>query len=334
MSARIAINGFGRIGRAAFKIINARDDAEVVVINDLGSIENLSHLLKYDTAYGKYDKEVSFDEKGITVAGVHIPVLSERDPTNLPWKDMEIDVVLECTGAFVKDGAAKAHIEAGAKKVVVSAPTKGDKDDVQTFVKGANEDNYLGQNVISNASCTTNCIAPVAAVIHSEFKVIKSAMTTIHGYTATQNLVDGPHKDPRRGRAAALNMIPTSTGAAIATTKTIPDLEGLFDGVAVRVPVLVGSLTDMTFLISRKTTVEEVNEVLEKASKTDRYKGVLAVTSEPIVSQDIVGDPHSSIVDLEFTRVIDGDFVKILSWYDNEWGYSNRLVEMALLTTE
>ncbi len=334
MSAQIAINGFGRIGRAAFKIISERDDAEVVVINDLTSIENLSHLLKYDTAYGKYGKEVSFDDKGLIVDGRSIPVLSEKDPTNLPWADMNIDVVLECTGAFVKDGAAKKHIEAGAKRVVVSAPTKGENDDVQTFVKGANEDNYLGQNVISNASCTTNCIAPVAAVIHNEFKVLKSAMTTIHGYTATQNLVDGPHKDPRRGRAAALNMIPTSTGAAIATTKTIPELEGLFDGIAVRVPVLVGSLTDMTFLLSRKTTVEEVNKVLEEASKKERYKGVLAITREPIVSQDIVGNPHSSIVDLEFTRVIDGDLVKILSWYDNEWGYSNRLVEMALLTTE
>lgn len=331
MTARIAINGFGRIGRAAFKIISDRSDCEVVVINDLGSIENLAYLLKYDTAYRKYDKEITSDEKSITVEGKNIPVVAEKELAKLPWKKYEVDVVLECTGVFVKDNASKGHIEAGAKAVVVSAPTKGDNNDILTFLRGVNDDSYLGQNAISNASCTTNCIAPIVRVIHDEFKILKSAMTTIHSYTASQSIVDGPNKDFREGRAAAQNMIPTSTGAAVATTKVIPELEGLFDGISVRVPTVVGSLSDMTFVVEKKTTIEQVNAVLEKASKSERYKGVLEVTNEPIVSSDIIGNPNSSIVDLQFTRVIDKDLIKILAWYDNEWGYANRLVEMSLL---
>lgn len=334
MSARIAINGFGRIGRAAYKIIHDKEDAEVVAINDLGSIDNMAYLLKYDSSYGIYPKEITFDDHDLIVEGKKFPVYAEKDPMNLPWKDLNVDVVLECTGAFVKDNAAKVHIDAGAKAVVVSAPTKGPDNDIQTFLKGVNEESYLGQNVFSNASCTTNCIAPVVKIIHSEFKVLKSAMSTIHGYTADQNLQDGPHRDFRRGRGAALNIVPTTTGAAVSTTQAIPELEGLFDGLAFRVPVSVGSLSDMTFLVEKKTSVEEVNAVLEAASNKDQYKGILTVTNDPIVSSDIVGNPHSSIVDLALTRVVDGDLIKVIAWYDNEWGYSNRLVEMAILATK
>ena len=334
MPARIAINGFGRIGRAAFRLIAERDDCEVVVINDLGSLENLAYLLKYDTAYRIYDKDVSSDGSNLVVEGKKIPVLSERDPAALPWGDMDVDVVLECTGAFVKDGAAKAHLAAGAKRVIVSAPTKGENDDIQTFMMGVNHESYLGQNVISNASCTTNCVSPVISVLHSHFKIIKSAMTTIHGYTASQSIVDGPNeKSFRLGRAGAQNIIPSTTGAAIATTKAIPDLEGRFDGISVRVPVAVGSISDITCLVEKKTTAEEVNKAFTEASQRPFYKGVLEVTEEPIVSSDIIGNPHSAIIDLSFTRVVDGDLVKVLAWYDNEWGYANRLVEMALLTT-
>jgi len=331
MTARIAINGFGRIGRAAFKIMQDRTDCEVVAINDLGSISNLAYLLKYDTAYGRYNKEISFDEHNLIVDGKKIPILAEKDPNLLPWKDYNIDVVLECTGFFVKDDSAKAHINAGAKGVVLSAPAKGEHNTVQTFLRGVNDSNYLGQDVVSNASCTTNCIAPVVEVINRHFKILKSVMTTVHSYTASQSIVDGPNKDFREGRAGAHNMVPTSTGAAIATTLVIPELKGLFDGISVRVPTIVGSLSDMTFVVEKKTTVEEINKILEEEANSDRYKGILGVTREALVSSDIIGTTQSSIVDLELTRVIDGDLVKILAWYDNEWGYSNRLVEMALL---
>lgn len=334
MPIRVAINGFGRVGRAAFKVLQEEVDAEVVVVNDLTSPETLAYLLKYDTVYGVYEEDVSHTDKEIVVDSKKIPVLSEEEPAKLPWKEYKIDVVLECTGRFIVDGAARDHVKAGAKKVVVSTPTKGAGDDVHTFLKGVNHEDYKGEDVISNASCTTNCVAPVAAIIHSKFKVLKSAMTTIHGYTASQNLVDGPHKDLRRGRAAAMNLVPTTSGAAIATTKTIPELEGLFDGIAVRVPVIDGSLSDFTFLVEKKTTVEEVNKAFIEAKDKPFYKGVLDVTEDPIVSSDIVGNTFSAIVDLPFTKVIDGDLVKILAWYDNEWGYANRLVEMALLASQ
>ena len=334
MTARIAINGFGRIGRAAFKIMIDRNDCEVIAINDLGSAENLAYLLKYDTAYGKYHREVSFDEKNIIIDGKKIPIYAEKDPTLLPWKDLSIDVVLECTGHFVKDDSAKAHITAGARAVVISAPAKGEHNTIQTFLRGVNDQNYLGQDIVSNASCTTNCIAPVVEVINRHFKILKSVMTTVHSYTASQGIVDGPNKDFREGRAGAQNMVPTSTGAAIATTQVIPELKGLFDGISVRVPTIVGSLSDMTFVVEKKTTIEEINKVLEEESKSDRYKGILGVSREPLVSSDIIGTTESSIVDLELTRVIDGDLVKILAWYDNEWGYSVRLVEMALLMSK
>jgi glyceraldehyde 3-phosphate dehydrogenase len=260
-------------------------------------------------------------------------LFSDKEPENLPWNELEVDVVLECTGFFVEEDAATKHIKAGAKKVVVSAPTKGGT--TQTFLIGANHDKYNGQQVISNASCTTNCVSPVVSVIHGNFKVLKSALTTVHGVTAGQNLVDGapdPRKpDLRRARAAAWNIVPTSTGAAKSTAEAIPDLKDKFDGISLRVPVITGSLSDLTFLVGTKTTVEEVNNALIEASKKPFYKNALDVTYEPIVSSDIIGSPYSSIVDLTMTRVIDGDLVKVLSWYDNEWGYSNRLVEMAVL---
>jgi len=309
-----------------------RSDCEIVALNDLYSIENLAYLLKYDTAYGRYGKEVSYDDSNLIVGDKKVPVFAEKDPTKLPWKDLNVDVVLECTGVFTKDGAAKTHLEAGAKKVIVSAPTGGDNDDIQTFMLGVNHESYLGQNVISNASCTTNCISPVISVLHSKFKILKSAMTTIHSYTASQSIVDGPNKDFREGRAAAQNIIPTSTGAAISTTKAIPELAGFFDGISIRVPTIVGSISDITCLVSKKTTVEEVNNAFIEATKKPFYKGVLEVSHEPLVSSDIIGNSHSAIIDLSFTRVIDGDLVKVLAWYDNEWGYANRLVEMALLT--
>lgn len=334
MSAQIAINGFGRIGRAAFKILQEKDEVEIVAINDLTPIDNLAYLLKYDTIYGIYDKDISFDENHLILEGKKIKVFSEKDPKELPWNDLNVDVVLECTGVFTKDNTSKAHLEAGAKGVVVSAPTKGDSNDILAFLKGVNSDNYIGQNAVSNASCTTNCISPVTSLIHSEFKILKSAMTTIHGYTTSQNLVDGPHKDFRRGRAAAQNLVPTTTGAAIATTEVIPELKGLFDGIAIRVPVPCGSISDLTYLVEKKTNVEEVNEVFKKAKEKEFYKGVLEVTEEPLVSTDILKNSHSAIVDLSFTRVIDGDLIKILAWYDNEWGYANRLVDIALMVAK
>lgn len=359
MTARIAINGFGRIGRASLKIAMNDKRAEVVAINDLTNPRILAHLLKYDSAYGIYDKDIYVEEDGkkvdlkdskgdsdfftqtgketyIVVDDKKIKVFSEKDPLNLPWKDLQVDVVLECTGKFVKDGAAKTHIDAGAKKVVVSAPTKGEGD-IQTFLIGVNDSQYLGQNVISNASCTTNCISPVISVIHSNLKVLKAGMTTVHAITANQSVVDGPPEpnkpDLRRSRAAGYNIIPTSTGAAVATTKVIPDLADKFDGISLRVPIITGSISDITMLVEKKTTVEEVNNLFLEAKKNPIYQNVLDATYEPIVSSDIVGSHYSTIVDLEMTRVIDGDFVKVLAWYDNEWGYSTRLVEMALMVS-
>ena len=358
MTARVAINGFGRIGRAAFKILLERDDCEVVAINDLTNPRALAYLLQHDTAYGNYDKEVYVVEDGkevhvsdfrgekdfftitaketfLIIDKKKIQIVAEPDPSKLPWKKLEIDVVLECTGRFVKDGASLAHIDAGAKKVVVSAPTKG-TGDIQTFVKGVNDSQYLGQNVLSNASCTTNCTAPVVSVLHAKFGVKKAMMTTVHALTTGQNIVDGPPNprkpDLRRARAGWKNMTPTSTGAAIATTKTIPDLEGKFDGVAIRVPVITGSITDVTMLLEKDVTVEEINAAYEDAKKNPIYKNVLDATYEPIVSSDIIGSKYSAIVDLNLTKVVDGDLVKVMAWYDNEMGYSYRLVEMALMT--
>jgi len=327
MRKRIAINGFGRIGRSAFKIALERDGIEVVAINDLSDASTLAHLLRHDTAYGAYRRRVETGEHAILVDGKSYPVFAEPDPEKLPWKEYDVDVVLECTGRFVKGDDASRHLSAGAKKVVLSAPAKG--GDIPTYLIGVNDREYRGEPVVSNASCTTNCIAPVAAVISRRFGIGKAMMTTIHSYTSDQNIQDGPHRDLRRARAAAENIVPTTTGAAVAVTKIIPEIEGRFDGLAIRVPTPVGSLTDFTFLVGRKTTVEEVNGALEEAARDPELSRALSVTREPLVSSDFIGNPYSSIVDLSLTVVVDGDLVKIMAWYDNEWGYSNRLVEMA-----
>ena len=332
---KVAINGFGRIGRNAFKIILERfpDQIEIVAINDLTEPKVLAHLLQYDTAFGRWNKEVFADEKHIILEDKKYPVLSEKTPANLPWKDLEVDVVIESTGRFTDHEGLRQHIIAGAKKVVLSAPGKG--GEVGTFLIGVNDDQYNGEEVINNASCTTNSIAPVAFVIQEKFGIQKAMMTTIHSVTAEQNLVDGPppggkSNDLRRARAAYQNIIPTTTGAAVATTEVIPELKGLFDGVALRVPTIVGSISDFTFLLKTKTTVEEVNQAFKDASKKDRFKGVLTWTEEPLVSSDIIGRPESAIVDLSLTQVVDGDLIKVFAWYDNEWGYSNRLIEQVL----
>lgn len=325
---RIAINGFGRIGRTVFKaLMDKKIDADLVAINDLTEIKDLAHLLKYDSVYGKYDKKVTYTKDSLVVDGKKIKVLAEKDPAQLPWKKMKVDLVLECTGLFRTKEDAGGHLEAGAKKVVISAPAKS--DDIKTIVLGVNEDKITkSDDIISMASCTTNCLAPVTDVIKKNFGIKKAIMTTVHSYTSTQNIIDGPHpKDMRRARAAAVNTIPTTTGAAKATTKTIPSLEDKFDGMAIRVPTPVGSLCDIVFVTSKDTTENKVNQVLKKAAKSKKLKGIMTTTEDPIVLSDIVGDPASSIVDLSLTKVIERDLVKVIAWYDNEWGYSNRMAD-------
>ena len=327
MSKKIAINGFGRIGRNAFKLAFERDDIEVVAINDLTDTKTLAHLLKHDSTYGTYHYDVSYDENSIFVAGKQIRVLAERDPALLPWGEFGIDVVIEATGLFVQPEKARAHINAGAKKVVISAPAKG--EGAKFIVLGVNEHELTREDdIISNTSCTTNCIAPVMAVLEREFGIEKSLMTTVHSYTASQRILDAPAKDLREARSAAENIVPTTTGAAIATAKVIPSLEGKFDGLSVRVPTAVVSLSDITAVLKRNTTKEEINEVFKRAAADPFYQGILAVTDEPLVSMDFKGNSHSSIVDLSLTNVVDGNLIKVVAWYDNEWGYSNRLVEI------
>lgn len=330
MPIRIAINGFGRIGRAACKVALAHEDAEIVAINDLGDIENLAYLLRYDSVYGRYGTPVSVEGTELVVGKKRIQVLQSKDPEQLPWKDMDIDVVIESTGFFTEAEGAKKHITAGAKHVVISAPTKS--EEVPTVVMGVNDDKLAGASVVSNASCTTNSVAPVMAVLHKMFGVEKAILTTAHAYTATQSIVDGPggKGDFRRGRAAGINIVPSSTGAAIAATLTLPELAGKFDGVSLRVPVPVVSMSDITCLLSRDVTVEEVNQAFRDAVDNPEYQGIMSVTEDPVVSSDFIGDPHSAIVDLPLTRVVGGNLVKVLAWYDNEWGYSNRLVEQVL----
>lgn len=327
MVKKIAINGFGRIGRNAFKIALNRDDIEVVAINDLVTPSALAHLLKYDSTYGPYDREVGHDDDSIIVDGVHFPVYSETDPAELPWGELGVDVVIESTGHFVDPAKARAHIDAGAKKVVLSAPAKG--DGATTIVLGVN-DNDIAEagDIISNASCTTNCIAPVMSVLENNFGVEKAMMSTVHSYTSDQRLLDAPHKDERRMRSAAQNIIPTSTGASIAATEVIPSLKDKFGGLSLRVPTPVASIADITALMKRDVTVEEVNEVFRKAATEDYYQGILDATDEKLVSSDFIGNPCSSIVDLSLTAVVQGNLLKVVAWYDNEWGYSNRLVEL------
>lgn len=327
MKTRVAINGFGRIGRCAFKIAFDRSDIEIVAINDLTDTKTLAHLLRHDSNYGLYHKEVGFDDQNLIVEGQKIRVLAEKDPAALPWKDMDVDVVIESTGFFTDAEKASAHIKAGAKKVVISAPAKG--EGVDTIVLGVNEDKLeTSTEVISNASCTTNCITPVAAIIEANFGIEKAMMTTVHSYTASQRLQDAPAKDLREARNAAENIVPTTTGASIAAAKALPALENRFGGLSVRVPTPVVSLSDFVIITKRKVTVEEVNEVFKKAASEPYYQGILAVTDEDLVSSDFIGNSHSAIVDLNLTAVIDGTMLKVVAWYDNEWGYSNRLVEM------
>lgn len=337
---KVAINGFGRIGRTAFKIALDKfsDQIEIVAVNDLVDAKTLAHLLKYDSNYGVWKRDVGSDDeqsssapqsKHIIVDQKPYLVLQEKEPQNLPWKDLEVDVVIESTGRFTDTEGATQHIKAGAKKVVISAPAKGDGDGVHTYLLGVNGDKYSGEPVISNSSCTTNCIAPVAKVINEKFGILKAMMTTVHAYTQDQNLQDGPHKDLRRARGAAQSIIPTSTGAAISTAHVIPSLAGKFDGQSMRVPVAVGSISDFTFLLFRKVTVEDINQALTEASEGE-LKNIMAVTNEPIVSLDIVGRSESAIVDLSLTQVVDGDMVKVFAWYDNEHGYSNRLIEQVI----
>lgn len=329
MTKRIAINGFGRIGRNAFKIAFDRSDIEVVAINDLTDNKTLAHLLKHDSSYGEYAHDVTSDEHSITVDGKKIQTFAETDPANLPWGDLGIDVVIESTGFFVDPAKARAHIDpAGAKKVIISAPAKGDGAD--TIVLGVNDDKVKEgtTDVVSNASCTTNCITPVMAVLESNFGIEKAMMTTVHSYTASQKLQDAPAKDLREARAAAENIVPTTTGASIAAAKALPALENRFGGLSVRVPTPVVSMSDFVVLLKRDVTVEEVNDVFRKAASEPYYQGILDVTEEELVSSDFKGNSHSSIVDLPLTAVVGGNLLKVVAWYDNEWGYSNRLVEL------
>lgn len=330
-TVRVAINGFGRIGRAALKIALEKPELEVVAINDLSDAAALAHLLAHDSAYGNYVKTVRAEDGQLVVDGRVFKLYAEPDPTKLPWGDLRVDVVLECTGRFTDRASASTHLQAGARAVILSAPAKGDDGSLPTYLIGVNEEQYAQETIISNASCTTNSLAPIIKILHEHFGIAKALMTTIHSYTADQNLQDGAHKDLRRARAAAHNIVPTTTGAAIAVTQVMPELDGCFDGLSIRVPTIVVSVSDCTLLLKHKTTKEEINQVLTEASRDPRYEHILAVTNEPLVSSDFIGDSHSSIVDLSLTKVIDGDLVKVVAWYDNEWGYSHRLVEMAAL---
>jgi len=323
--AKVAINGLGRIGRATFKVLLETPELELVAVNDIAPLDNLIYLLKYDSVHGKFRQPIEQDGQQIVIGDQKINVYQEKDPANLPWQSHEIDLVFECTGIFTKKNDLKKHIQAGAKKVILSAPAKD--EDTATIVHGV----HLGDTpeIISCASCTTNCITPVVEIMSRHFGIEKANMTTVHAYTSSQGIVDSPAKKWRRGRAGAANFVPTTTGAAIATTKAIPELEGKFDGAAIRGPVPVGSIADINIVTSRETSAEEINEVFKQEAESDRYKGVLGVTDEHLVSTDIVGDSHASIVDLTMTQVVGGDLVKIMSWYDNEWGYVNQMIREA-----
>ena len=330
---RVAINGFGRIGRAFLKVARQRNEIEIVAVNDLGSLESLAYLLKYDTAYGvsPFDVTVNTEKHSLVVDGQEIQFVSERDPANLPWKSMDIDIVVESTGLFTSGEKAQAHITAGAKRVVVSAPIKDAPDaKIQgtTILMAMNENKLETCQISSNASCTTNASSPLIAILDETIGIEKAILNTVHAYTASQALVDGPSKkDFREGRAAAMNIVPSSTGAAIAVTKVATQLANKFDGISIRVPVVTGSIVDVTFIAKRNTSAEEINSILKKAATEPRWNGIFAVTEEPIVSHDIIGNRHASIADLEMTRVVDGNLVKVLGWYDNEMGYTYTLVD-------
>lgn len=333
---KVAINGFGRIGRAFFKIAHGRPEIEVVAVNDLGDIKNLAYLLQYDTVYRKSPFKVETDGTDIIVDGDHhIKFISEKDTTKLPWKELGIDVVVESTGIFTSYDKAKFHLDCGAKKVVISAPAKEGDGTVsgETILLGINEEKFGTCDITSNASCTTNAASPLIAILHDTVGIEKALLNTVHAYTASQSIVDGPNKkDFTEGRAAAQNIVPASTGAAIAVTKAFPDLTNLFDGISMRVPVPAGSVVDITFIAKRNTTAEEVNQILEKAAADPKWSRIFAVTHDPIVSTDIIGESHASIADLRMTRVVGGNLVKVLGWYDNEWGYTNTLVDHVIKT--
>jgi glyceraldehyde 3-phosphate dehydrogenase len=332
MTTKVGINGFGRIGRQVFKAIRDiyGDALDVVAVNDIGDVPTMAHLLKYDSNYGRFDGAVEAVEGGISIDGKLLKVLAERDPANLPWGDLGVDIVVESTGLFTQAEKAGAHLKAGAKKVIISAPAKGED---LTIVLGVNEDKYdpAKHHIVSNASCTTNCLAPAAKVVNDHFGIIKGLMTTIHAYTNDQRILDLPHSDLRRARAAAMSIIPTTTGAAKAVALVIPELKGKFDGYALRVPTSTVSIVDFTATIEQETSTEELRQCFREAAASPRMQGILAAIDEPLVSIDYKGDPHSSSVDLEFTQVLGGNMVKVVTWYDNEWGYSNRTADLAHL---
>jgi glyceraldehyde 3-phosphate dehydrogenase len=330
MSTRVAINGLGRIGRAILKLVVDEPAFELIAVNDLVDVENLAYLLRFDTVYGRYPKPVTIEARELVVAGRKVRTVQSRDPSALPWREMSVDLVFECTGALTRSEDLQEHVLAGAKFVLLSAPSKG--GEIETVVHGVNAPG--GQtNIVSCASCTTNCITPIVEIVGRRIGMKKAVMTTVHAYTSTQSIVDGPSKRFRRGRAAAANLVPSTTGAAQATTRALPQYAGLFDGVAVRAPIPVGSIADITFVTSRATFVEEVNQIFTEEAASNRYAGVLGVSLDPLVSSDIIGDPRASVVDLELTKVIDGDLVKVMSWYDNEWGYANQMIREARLLT-
>jgi len=330
MSARVAINGLGRIGRALLKAATDEPALELVAVNDLVDTESLAYLLRFDTVYGRYAKAVAIEGGALAVGGRKLRTLRSRDPLELPWKELGVDVVFECTGALARREDLEKHVRAGARFVLLSAPSKD--GEVETVVHGVNVPGGAPA-IVSCASCTTNCITPIVEVIGRRIGFKKAVMTTVHAYTSSQSIVDGPGKGFRRGRAAAANLVPATTGAASATTRALPQYVGLFDGIAIRAPIPVGSIADLTFVTSRRTSVDEVNQVLAEEAETKRYAGVLGVSRDPLVSSDIVGDPRASVVDLELTKVVDGDLVKVMSWYDNEWGYANQMLREALSLT-
>ncbi len=334
---RVAINGFGRIGRAFFKLAWERSEIDIVAVNDLGDSENMAYLLRYDTVYGAWPHDVKAIDGSIVVDGKTVKMLTEKDPAKLPWKELGVDVVVESTGFFATYEKAKAHLTAGAKKVVITAPTKDDPEPGipgATILLGVNEESFGKCVISSNASCTTNAASPLIAILDEGIGIEKAILNTVHGYTATQSLIDGPagKKGFREGRAAAQNIIPASTGAAIAMTKAFPKLTGLFDGISIRVPVIAGSIVDVTFIAKRATTAEEVNNLLKKAAALPRWQGIFSVTEEPLVSTDILGSKYGSMADLELTRVVGGNLVKVMAWYDNEMGYTYTLVEHVIKT--
>lgn len=332
---KVGINGFGRIGRAFLKIAWERPEIEIVAVNDLGDVNNMAYLLKYDTVYREWEHDIKVEGSEIIIDGKKVKVLAEKNPTCLPWKDLGVDVVVESTGLFTNFEKSKMHLEAGAKKVVISAPSKGGDGTIkgETILLGINEDKFGTCDITSNASCTTNAASPLIAILDETLGIEKAILNTVHGYTASQSLIDGPSKkDLREGRAAAQNIVPSSTGAAIAVTKAFTKLSGLFDGISIRVPVPAGSIVDITFISKKETTAEEVNELFKKASMNSRWKNIFTVTSEDLVSSDILGNKHASIVDLKMTRVVGGNLVKVMSWYDNEIGYTYTLVEHVIKT--